>query len=252
MKIRWTAIAMGGLLITACEPQSPSKNETRVELARQDIDGMEPPGRSILSTGRANHPDSEKAFAAAFADAVNSDRIDNLQALVHPACLKGISQEVQEFQEEAFKRDLRRTIPASAKWATAPIGPDDPLPFVPMFTYAVRPTLTVQVDFAESPNQEVTIIRQIVVENGKWWLVLPSPTAEALTKMHRMKAEAGRRNERARTLAAELSDPLRSELQHLLDQERRVEAIKRLAEATGEPLATAKDVVALLSSEDGQ
>ena len=63
MKIRWTAIAMGGLLITACEPQSPSKNETRVELASQDIDGMEPPGRSILSTGRANHPDSRSLLS---------------------------------------------------------------------------------------------------------------------------------------------------------------------------------------------
>jgi len=50
-------------------------------------------------------------------------------------------------------------------------------------------------------------------------------------------------------LVAGLADPLRSELKALVEQGRRLDAIKKYAEKTGADLATAKAVVDALVSK---
>ena len=197
-------------------------------------------------------PTSEDAVVKAFVSAINSKDVGKLEALIHPKCRAAVTDANKAYFDEMFERDLDRKIPVDYRLTVTPIGPDDPLPFVTMVTYPARPTHTVQIDYEESDNRGVTLVRWVVVEEGTWWLCLQIPTAEAMAKRQEMKNENQRRQARAAQLKAELKDPLLAELKDFLKQGQKILAIKHYRAANGEGLALAKDVVELIQAESGR
>jgi hypothetical protein len=134
------------------------------------------------------HPRTEREFVSAFVAAVNANDMIRLRKIVHPKCLDRITRKNKSFYDQTLGRDLRRTIPSNYKAVTTPVAADEPLPFEGMMIYPIRPTNTVQIDFEKSANSVITLIRQVVVEDGNWWFVIPSPTAETMAKMREMKS----------------------------------------------------------------
>ncbi len=231
MRTQWMAAIPIGLLLAACDRPEQSAAQTAVE--------------------SANAPTSEDAFVKAFVSAINAKDVGKLEALIHPKCRAAVTDANKAYFDEMFERDLDRKIPADYRLTVTPIGPDDPLPFVPMVTYPARPTHTVQIDYEESDNRGVTLVRWVVVEESSWWLCLQIPTAEAMAKRQEMKKENQRRQARAVQLKAELKDPLLAELKDFLKQGQKIQAIKHYRAASGEGLALANDVVELIRAESG-
>ena len=231
MRIHWMAVIPIGLLLAACDRPEQSAAQTAVP--------------------SANAPTSEDAFVKAFVSAINAKDASKLKALIHPKCWAAATEANKEYFDEMFERDLALKIPVDYRLTVTPIAPDDPLPFALMVTFPARPTHTVQIDYEESDIKGVTLVRWVVVEEGKWWLCLPIPTAEAMAKRQEMKNEHQRRQVRASQLKAELKDPLLQELIDFLKQGQRIQAIKHYRSASGEGLALAKDVVELIQAERG-
>lgn len=231
MRTYWMAVLPIGLLLAACDRPKQSAARTPVE--------------------SANAPTSEDAFVKAFVSAINAKDASQLEALIHPKCRAAVTDSSRAFFDEMSKRDLARKIPADYGLTVTPIAADDPLPFAAMVTYPARPTHTVQIDYEESENRGVTLVRWVVVEEGKWWLCQPIPTAEAIAKRREMKNEAERRRTRAAELKAELKDPLLAELEDFLEQGQEIQAMKHYRDASGEGLAMAKAVVELIQAEGG-
>ncbi len=84
--------------------------------------------------------------------------------------------------------------------------------------------------------------------------VLPPATEEELTeetlaRMQDASADGERLERRASTLARNIGQPLLGELQALLRDGRKITAIKRYREVSGEGLRVAKSVIDLLTGE---
>ncbi len=220
-----------GLLLAACDRPEQSAAQTAVE--------------------PANAPTSEDAFVKAFVSAISAKDASKLKTLIHPKPRAAITDANREFFDEMVDGDLGLKIPVDYRLTVTPIAPDGPLPFAPWVTYPARPTHTVQIDYEESDIRGVTLVRWVVVEESKWWLCLPIPTAEAMAKRQDMKNEAQRRQARAAQLQTELKDPLLAELKDFLKQGQKIQAIKHYRAASGEGLALAKDVVELIQAESG-
>ena len=231
MKTYWMAVIPIGLLLAACDRPEQSAAQTAVE--------------------SANAPTSEDAFVKAFVAAISAKDASKREALLHPKCRAAVTDANRAFFDEMSEGDLALEIPADYGLTVTPIAPDDALPFASMVTYPARPTHTVQIDYEKSENKGVTLVRWVVVEEGKWWLCQPIPTAEALAKRREMKNEAKRRQARAAELKAELKDPLLAELEDFLEQGQKIQAMKHYRDTTGEGLAMAKAVVELIQAESG-
>ncbi len=77
----------------------------------------------------------------------------------------------------------------------------------------------------------------------------PIPNEEMLARMRKFKAEADQIERLAPDLARKIEAPLLGELKALLRDGRKIAAIKRYREVSGEGLRVAKSVIDLLAAE---
>jgi hypothetical protein len=117
-----------------------------------------------------------------------------------------------------------------------------------MGAYPITPMQQIQIDITTGPTSSVTVIRDLAASNSAWLMVLPCPSAEGLVAFRAARQTAAEQQARAKILVAELREPLRSEIEVLLKEGRRVEAMKRYSAASGEDLTMARQVVDLLES----
>jgi hypothetical protein len=96
----------------------------------------------------------------------------------------------------------------------------------------------------------VTVIRELLLTGTVWLAVVPCPTAKGLEAFRAARRASAEQQARATALVAQLREPLRSELTGLLQEGRRVEAMKRYSAASGEDLTMAKHVVDLLAPQE--
>ena len=160
------------------------------------------------------------------------------------------TEENEDFYKEVFLQTLVNKIPEEYEINVTQIAEGDPLPFGEVFDYPVRPTHNLQIQYAVNDDVGASIVQQLAPESNRWAIVIPCPSAEALRTMRESKTLVENRKARAKELVRELKDPLLSELKGLLEQGRLVEAYQRYSKATGETLATAADVVALIGAEE--
>jgi len=217
-----------------------------VSCKRQDEGTDVAPANERTATTAQSHAE----FAAAFVSAVNADDEEKLRALIHSRCLARITEDNEDFYNEVLLQALVNEIPKDYEIDATPIGENDSLPFGEVFDYPIRPTHNLQIRYAVSPDVGASIVQQLALENDRWAIVIPCPSAEALVTMRESKALVENRKARAKELIRELNDPLLSEVKELLEQERTIEAYQRYSEATGETLATAADVLALIDMEE--
>lgn len=210
-----------------------------------DESSVKPAAASAVS-----RPVTEAAFLSAFVAASRSGRPDAVRALVHPATFQRGEKHARAFLAEWLSREAHRAIPETRRVTTTAIARDAPLPFEDSFVYAVRPTLSLQIDFDESPRRGVSMVRSVLVDDdGVWWLVVALPSEETLAKMRRSRVDADRTEQLAPDLARDIEEPVLSELKALLRDGKKISAIKRYREVSGEGLRVSKAVIDALDAE---
>ena len=201
---------------------------------------------TLFAYAFAAEPDQKK-FVSDYVAAVNGKDVDGLNHLVHPKYLACINNENQDYFDDYFSREIRESIPNSYKITNiTPIGNAEPLLMAEAFSYPVRPTHWIQIDFATGAYDSKSILRQIVKVEDAWFMVVPCPTLDTVKRFRQAKIAKEKQKERAKVLFEKLNDPILSELKKLLEEGKKVQALKRYSSVTGESLSMAKEVLALL------
>ncbi len=204
----------------------------------------------VPNGARAGGTDRQSAFVQALVKAGNSRDREQQKALLHPGSLACGNAEGISFFDDSFFPRTRGPVPADYRWRITRIPPGQPPMFADKFNYPVRPTHLLQIDYDPGPNRSTTLVVQIVYDEGRWSVVAACPTPETAAAAEKAKGVRTERATRARTLADGISPRLKETVVRLLKEGRRVDAIRQYAEATGEDITTAKEVVELLSPRD--
>jgi hypothetical protein len=201
----------------------------------------------LICHAQAGSPDQPEAFARLFVDAVNSKSPERRLALLHPKSKACINAQTQPFYDWIFARQSKRAIPAKYKAAAEPLAGKQSLPSDGKSDYPLRPSHQLQIDFDTGPYSSTSIVLFIVRDGARWYEVLPCPRPEAISGIPAIEAKRAEQERKVESLVAGLTDPLRAEIIALARQGRRIDAINKYREASGQDLTTAKEVVDLLA-----
>lgn len=228
---------LAGLSWASPEPQTAASGSSRTQsTAQQD------PVRQ-----------AQMKFVREYVEAIRSKDIHRFEQTFHPTFRECISPETQAFFDFLFSRQD----PPNTGYRITSIKPEDPKQptaagFLPPegFTFPVRPTHTIQIDF--DPTKDGTSlyssILSVAPDHGGWYWVGPCPNAKGMELFReRMKAQEQQKAE-AKKLASEIKDPLLGEIQDLLRKGQKVQAIKKYSAATGKDLTTSFQVVDLVEA----
>lgn len=193
----------------------------------------------------AQDTDTTRAFVEEVVAAINSKSVERRKALLHPATL---ACPRPELFDDVLARQAARTVPAGYRWTTTPLPPGQPLLFADKFDYAIRPSHELQIDYATSPTHSVTLVLYVARDGHRWRQVLGCPSPDTVAQARATKAAGAKRAERVRALVTATSLELREAVLKLYREGRRLDAYKHYERASGEDLATAKDVVELLAA----
>jgi hypothetical protein len=206
---------------------------------------------SICCTTAIAAESSQEQFIREYVTAVNAKDVLELKKLIHPKCLACINDENRDFYEDYFSDEIEEPIPDSYKIVGVElIDKDEPLMMSDAFSYPVRPTHWVQIDFEKGRYDSTSILRQIIKDGDNWFMVVPCPTQEAVEQFRKAKIAKERQKKRAKALFQELKHPLLSELKGLLKKGEKIKAWKRYSAETGESISMAKEVVSFIHSTE--
>jgi hypothetical protein len=191
-----------------------------------------------------------ETLAKEFVKAINDRSVDERKRILHPKTAACINPETQPFFDWIFSRQFKYVIPANYRVKMQQSAGISFNPSEAKFDYPVTPTHILQFDYSTKPFSSTTLVLSIVKEGSRWYEVLPCPQPEAVSMAKSNEAKTRELEARAKALAAELRDPLRTEIISLAKQGHSIDAMKRYAEASGEDLTVAKSVVELLAPED--
>jgi len=193
--------------------------------------------------------DSPEALGRAFVRAINDKSAEERKKLLHPRSAACINPQTQPFFDWIFSRQFKYEIPSNYRAATHPYASGDAMPPEAKADYPARPTHVLQIDYSTRPFNSTTILLAAVKEGPNWYEVLPCPQPEAVTMAISNDAKSKEIEARAKSLAANLRDPLRAEIIALAKDGHRIDAMQKYAAASGEELVVARDVVDLLAPE---
>lgn len=197
----------------------------------------------LTGTAAAVEP-AEEEFVKEYVAAVEAKDVARLKKLVHPECLAPINDENRDYYDDYFSGEIEKSIPDNYEIIdVTAIDKDAPLMMTEVFSYPVRPTHWVQIDFMTGPYESESILRQIVKFEDTWYMVVPCPKPEAMKQFREAQIKKEEQKARAEALYQELKNPLRSELIELLKEGDKIQAWKRYSSKTGESLAMAKEVL---------
>jgi hypothetical protein len=114
--------------------------------------------------------------------------------------------------------------------------------------YPVKPSHRLQLDLSEGPHKSSTLIAYVARDAGQWREVLPCPRGDVLRQAEVNQAAEAREAARVKSLLTSMAPDLRSELQAMLAEGPKVDAIRRYAAASKEDLSIAKTVVESLAA----
>lgn len=196
----------------------------------------------------ANPALTPESFADELVKAIRSKNSQLRKAVLHKKTRACINSQTQPYFDWIFTRQFRYAIPEEYKVSTQPLsGPARSS--LEKSPYPVVPTHQIQIDFATGPYRSTSIVVLATKDGGNWREILPCPSPEAVAGAQRSSAETERQNRRINMLAAQVREPLRSEIIAMARAGRRIDAIRKYAAATGEDLVIARGVVEHLVQE---
>ncbi len=198
---------------------------------------------SALSFAAEVIPPTESlaAFVERYAKALQGRDVETYKRLVHPRCRACINKDQDDYYELLFHG--KQYLTARTAEATFKILPESALTGM---SYPLKPTHLIQVHLRLDEFKGKTLLVQVGPDNGLWFEVISCPTLEVLRNMRAAAINERAEVARAEALLTSLRDPLLSELTALLKQDKKVSAILRFREVSGEDLSVAKRVIELL------
>lgn len=197
--------------------------------------------------------DSQKVFVERYVQALQDRDFEKYKPLIHPKCLACYSKDNEDFHRDTFQRRLWPTHWPKVQDIRAKLNQtlpqSTPLAKEQELGCPVRPTHVIQLDFSAGEFKGKSILVNVALDNGSWFEVFGCPSPETLQKFRVAKMQKDAEVARAETLFSSLKDPLLSDLKALLKQGKKVTAIGKYRDASGEELSTAKRVIELLEKE---
>jgi hypothetical protein len=205
---------------------------------------------------RAREGDAaQRDFVARYVAALTSQDGERLRSLHHPASLACIGAENRDYYDFIFGKELSRAAELRGGYTLTRFAPVDAETAAMsemggMVPNPVKPTHQFQIDTPfDSNNHSLMILRMAVQHNEAWFIVLGCPTAQAVAFFRARRAEGERQQARARQLAADVREPLLSEIKALLVEKRRIDAVKRFKDSAAVDLTTATQVIDVLAAQ---
>ena len=184
----------------------------------------------------------QNTFVKPWIEALRSNDKARIESFIHPsvrACINDPSK--KEFWDYVLQQE--HSVPAGTYQVTKIERMRQPAPtFLPEddVKYPVQPTYEVDIDFAQN---NVILIQFLASSNGSWYDVLPCPNEKGMVFFRQKQVEGAEQEKKVAQLVAGLKDPLRSELNDLLRQQRKMDAIKKYQAAAGVDLTMAVMVI---------
>ncbi len=192
--------------------------------------------------------DADHMFVTALLAAMNSRTVAARAALVHPRSRPCITGEVGEWWIESVTRQAAVPVPADHTWEITPLSAEDARAAADRFDWPITPTHVLQLQMRDSPTTSRTMLVRLAKNGERWAEVVPCAKPETVTAIRAARAEAAKRVERVKALAAGTSVDLRNRVIALYRGGHRIDACQTYGRESGEELAVARDVVDLLAA----
>ena len=193
-------------------------------------------------------PGDVKNFVTQYVAATNAKDTARLRSFLYPKSLACIMPENKDYYD-AMASHIGEPIPPNYKFSVMPVNEGNLKALEDMGQrWTVKPMQELHIDYQQGDDVGSYIV-YLVHENGRWFQDFPCAT-DAAIKQYRDNAVA---NEAAlahyKALAADIKDPLRSELLGLLRAHETGRATDRYHEATGQDYKTSMYVMNELKTQ---
>lgn len=187
-------------------------------------------------------------FVAPSVAALGAGDPASIKRFVHPTSLGCLDADAQRREYLDFVLGMELNGDAKGPYdltEVKPLSGPPPLFGLPAehFIFPVTPVYQIQVSFRNTSQISIHFVAPLA---GVWYEVLPCPDAQGMEFFHQNLTAGAEQKKKVARLASELKDPLRGELQALVDQGQLISAIKKYQQAAGVDLTTAKMVVVTL------
>jgi len=189
-----------------------------------------------------------KNFVTQYVAATNAKDTARLRSFLYPKSLACIMAENKDYYD-AMASHIGEPIPPNYKFSVMPVNEGNLKALESMGQrWKVKPMQELHIDYQQGDDVGSYIV-YLIHENGRWFQDFPCAT-DAAIKQYRDNAVA---NEAAlahyKALAADIKDPLRSELLGLLRAHETGRATDRYHEATGQDYKTSMYVMNALKTQ---
>jgi len=189
-----------------------------------------------------------KNFVTQYVAATNAKDTARLRSFLYPKSLACIMPENKDYYD-AMASHIGEPIPPNYKFSVTPVNEGNLKALESMGQrWTVKPIQELHIDYQQGDDVGSYIV-YLIHENGRWFQDFPCAT-DAAIKQYRDNAVA---NEAAlahyKALAADIKDPLRSELLGLLRAHETGRATDRYHEATGQDYKTSMYVMNALKTQ---
>ena len=193
-------------------------------------------------------PGDVKNFVTQYVAATNAKDTARLRSFLYPKSLACIMPENKDYYD-AMASHSGEPIPPNYKFSLMPVNEGNLKALEGMGQrWTVKPMQELHIDYQQGDDVGSYIV-YLIHENGRWFQDFPCAT-DAAIKQYRDNAVA---NEAAlahyKALAADIKDPLRSELLGLLRAHETGRATDRYHEATGQDYKTSMYVMNELKTQ---
>jgi hypothetical protein len=200
---------------------------------------------SILLAARVLAADAEAAIRTTLVEpwlqAIRTNDKAGLTRFLHPRVRACINDRTREFFEYGDLLKPEGLTPQHRITKLKPLSGPGNLFGLPedAFAYPVQPAYELTLEASQGDaqiTQIVQIIRYLAPAGGSWYFVEPCPNEKGLALFHESLAKGAEQKQQVALLVAQLKDPLLIELKDLLKQHRKIDAVKKYQQATGQEL----------------
>ena len=187
-----------------------------------------------------------KAFAAQYVAAYNSKDKAKLESLNAPESLACITPANRDVYDSLLTMQMRDPIPPRYLLTISPVNENNLNALASLGHFLVKPERELHIDYQyPGTNDGGQLVLWLVRQNGRWMADFPCMSDESI-KEFRDNAAA---REHYKAMAADIQEPLRSELLAMLRQHKSGEASTRYQQATGSDMKTAMLVINALQDQ---
>jgi hypothetical protein len=190
----------------------------------------------------------QQELARKVADAMSDQNFDAMKQLIAPSTLKCIGTH-EDFLHYRIKKQFDLPISKDYHLTISKLPPDAMNPSK-LVTYPMQPTHLMEMEFATPDGGTATVSENIGQENGKWYEAQPCPTELGLQKFAGQQRGRDRGRLRIQAALAEVSDPLKSQLNELIARHDNVSAWKLCVSSTNRDFPTCQGIVAMLAGQE--